>query len=106
MPERFRVLVTDRPWPDVEIERSILATVGAKVVEPSDPTPAAIAALAPTADAIAVCWAPLPGEVLEGCPRCRVVARLGVGLDNIPVSTATRLGIPVTYVPDYCVAEV
>ena len=36
----------------------------------------------------------------------RVVARFGVGVDNIAVDTATARAIPVTYVPDYCVAEV
>lgn len=106
MKDRLRVLVTDHPWPDVEIERQELAGVGAEVIEPADSSPEALAALAPGADAIGVCWAPLPGELLEQCLKCRVVARFGVGLDNIPVATATRLGIPVTYVPDYCVPEV
>lgn len=106
MTGRPRVLITDRPWPDVGIERDILGEVGAEIVEPINATPEAIAELAPSADAIGVCWAPLPGELLERCPRCRVISRFGVGLDNIPVSTATRLGIPVTWVPDYCVPEV
>jgi D-3-phosphoglycerate dehydrogenase len=104
--DRPTVLITDHPWPDLEIERAVLAEIGAEVVEPAEPTPTAIAALAPQADAVGISWAPFPGELLERCPRCRVVARYGVGLDNIPVATATRLGIPVTYVPDYCVPEV
>ena len=33
-------------------------------------------------------------------------AATGVGVDNIAVDVATELGIPVTYVPDYCVDEV
>ncbi|HEX6986009.1 MAG TPA: C-terminal binding protein, partial [Planctomycetaceae bacterium] len=102
----LRVLITDHPWPDLEIEQAVLAGVGAEVIEPAEPTAAGIAEHAPSADAIGVCWAPLPGELLERCPRCRIVARFGVGLDNIPVATATRLGVPVTYVPDYCVSEV
>ena len=31
---------------------------------------------------------------------------MGIGLDNIAVDTATELKIPVTNIPDYCVAEV
>ncbi|MBA3314566.1 MAG: hypothetical protein H0T47_14930 [Planctomycetaceae bacterium] len=100
------VLLTDRPWPDADIERDVLATVGATLIEPRNSTPEASAELAVQADAIGVCWAPLPGELLERCSRCQVVARFGVGLDNIPVDVATRLGIPVTYLPDYCVGEV
>jgi D-3-phosphoglycerate dehydrogenase len=45
-------------------------------------------------------------RVIEAAPQCRVIARFGVGLDNIAVSEATRRRIPVTYVPDYCVHEV
>ena len=39
-------------------------------------------------------------------PGLRIVARLGVGLDNIAVDEATRRGIWVTNVPDYCFEEV
>ena len=37
---------------------------------------------------------------------CSIVGRLGVGLDNIAVDEATRRGIWVTNVPDYCFEEV
>ncbi|RPI91010.1 MAG: C-terminal binding protein, partial [Planctomycetaceae bacterium] len=43
---------------------------------------------------------------IESAPLCRVICRTGIGLDNIAVTTATARGIPVTNVPDYCVAEV
>jgi D-3-phosphoglycerate dehydrogenase len=36
----------------------------------------------------------------------RVVARYGVGFDNVDVDAATRWGVLVTVVPDYCIAEV
>ena len=39
-------------------------------------------------------------------PALRVVARMGVGLDNIDVAAATDRGVLVTNVPDYCVEEV
>lgn len=106
MAAAFRVLVTDHPWPDLEIERDVLAGIGAEVIAPEEPTAEGIAAAASSVDAIGVCWAPLPESLLERCPRCRIVARFGAGLDNIPVATATRLGIPVTFVPDYCIDEV
>ena len=38
--------------------------------------------------------------------NCRIIARLGIGLDNIDVRHATERGIPVTNVPDYCLIEV
>ncbi len=44
--------------------------------------------------------------VITACAKLRIVARLGVGLDNIAVDAATSRGVWVTNVPDYCVEEV
>jgi D-3-phosphoglycerate dehydrogenase len=51
-------------------------------------------------------WAKVPEPVIAAAANCRLVARLGIGLDNIDVAYCTRRGIPVTNVPDYCVIEV
>jgi D-3-phosphoglycerate dehydrogenase len=42
----------------------------------------------------------IPAVVLEASPQLRCVARCGVGLDNIDVEAAARLGIPVVHAPD------
>jgi phosphoglycerate dehydrogenase-like enzyme len=43
---------------------------------------------------------PVAAEVIEGTDRLRVIARFGVGYDNIDVAAATRKGILVTYIPN------
>jgi D-3-phosphoglycerate dehydrogenase / 2-oxoglutarate reductase len=106
MSPRFRVLVTDRAWPDCAIERRILGGVGAETVEAPSGDEAVLVDLAQDADAIGTNWAHVTERVIRAAPRCRIVARFGIGLDNISVPTATELGIPVTNVPDYCVSEV
>src|SRR5690606_35680215 len=68
--------------------------------------PATLARLAAQADAILTCWAPVTAPVIEAATHCRIIARLGIGLDNIDVPTATTRRIMVTNVPDYCVIEV
>ena len=45
-------------------------------------------------------------ELIERCPRLKVIARLGIGVDNIDIQTASQLGICVCNVPDYGVEEV
>src|SRR5215467_8454353 len=100
-PAQFRVLLTDRAWPDTEIERAILAEVGAELIEPPDADEATLSRLAGDADAIATNWAPVAEAVIRAARRCRVICRTGIGLDNISVATATALSIPVTNVPDY-----
>jgi D-3-phosphoglycerate dehydrogenase len=107
---RFRVLLTDYAWADVEIERRTLAEIDAElVVAPKEKQDAAaLAALAKEhqIDAIMTNWAKVPQAVIEASPKCRIVSRLGIGLDNIDVAYCTSRGIPVTNVPDYCLIEV
>src|SRR5262249_28288342 len=97
---RFRVLMTDRAWPDAEIERAILAEADAELVEAAATDEATLAKLAQDVDGIATNWAKVTEKVVRSGPKCKVIARLGIGIDNIAVATATELGIPVTNCPD------
>ena len=102
----YTILVTDYAWPNLEIERQLLATVGGALLVAKTGSAEEIARLAPQADAILTCWAQVPASALEAATRCRLVSRYGIGLDNIPVQRATELGILVTNVPDFCLEEV
>uniref|UniRef100_A0A7C2K2C9 C-terminal binding protein n=1 Tax=Schlesneria paludicola TaxID=360056 RepID=A0A7C2K2C9_9PLAN len=106
MSPRYRVLITDRAWPDTSVEQRVLSTVDAVVIEPAGTDESALIAAAADVDAIATNWANVTDAVLRAATKCRIVARLGIGVDNIAIPTATERGIPVTNVPDYCVAEV
>jgi len=104
------VLLTDYAWPDDSIERNIIEAAGMRLVSgPATPLPAdGIEALAREhqPSAILTCWAPVSAAVMAAAPELQIVARLGVGLDNIAVDAASARGIWVTNVPDYCVEEV
>ena len=107
---RFKVLITDYAWPNVDIERAILAGVDAElIIAPQGQQDAAsLAALAAkeNVDAIMTNWAKVPKTVIEAAQKCSIVSRLGIGLDNIDVAYCTSRKIPVTNVPDYCLIEV
>ncbi|MDK2800995.1 MAG: D-3-phosphoglycerate dehydrogenase / 2-oxoglutarate reductase [Clostridiales bacterium] len=51
-------------------------------------------------DAILARTAPFPAEVIEAGKKLKVIARHGVGVDNIDVKRATELGIWVTNAPE------
>ncbi len=104
------VLLTDHPWPDVEIEREIIEAAGYRFVAgPRDtPTGAFVEAMVEEHDPIAImtCWADVSATAIRRPTQLRMVGRMGVGLDNIAIGAATERGAWVTNVPDYCVEEV
>jgi D-3-phosphoglycerate dehydrogenase len=103
---KYKVLLTDFAWPDLEIERAILAEYDAELVVSPSGDPAVLVKLAPDADAIMTNWVDVRAEVIAAATKCRIISRLGIGLDCIDVREATKRGIPVTNVPDYCLTEV
>lgn len=101
-----KILLTDYAWDNLNLERKILAEIDADLLLPASGAEADLLALAPQADAIMTNWARVPASVITAAENCRIIARLGVGLDNIDLDCATERGIPVTNVPDYCLIEV
>lgn len=50
--------------------------------------------------------APIKGVDMTRLTNCKVIARLGTGVDNVDIASAQLAGIKVTNVPDYCSDEV
>lgn len=104
------IVLTDYPWGDDGMERAILEAAGHRLV--SGPVMPAIEAdvyaLVAEHDpqAIMTCWAQVSERSIASPTDLRHVQRVGVGLDNIAVATATARGSWVANVPDYCVGEV
>ena len=101
-----KVLVTDYVWPSVEPEREVLRAAGIELIVAPDGHEETLIPLVLDVDGILTCFAKVSEQVVRAAKNCVVIGRFGVGVDNIDVSTATELGIAVTYVPDYCVEEV
>ena len=64
-----------------------------------------IARHAEDCDALAVVSEALPSAVIDSLKKCRVISRLGAGTDKIDRESATRNGIVLTNIPDFCYAE-
>lgn len=58
------------------------------------------------AEVLIVNMAPMDADILNSLSACKLLIRHGAGADNIDVAHATKLGIRVCYVPDYCQDEV
>lgn len=86
-------------------ERAALREAGAEWLAVEGQAPQEIIAAAADCDALLVVSSRLPAEVIQRLDRCRVIARLGAGTDRIEVAAATRRGIVVANVPDFCLHE-
>lgn len=104
----YQALLTDYAWPDLHLERRVLAEggVGLVVAPAGDADTLARLAAEHQVDAIMTNWAKVPAAVIDASQKLRIVCRLGIGLDNIDVAHCTERRIPVTNVPDYCLIEV
>jgi D-3-phosphoglycerate dehydrogenase / 2-oxoglutarate reductase len=49
---------------------------------------------------------PYTRRAIEALKKCKVISRMGIGVDNIDLAAATEFGIPVAYIPDAMVEEV
>ncbi|MEW8959706.1 MAG: hydroxyacid dehydrogenase [Moorella sp. (in: firmicutes)] len=92
-----KVVVVD-PIHDAGIK--ILLAAGMEVLLPQRyPDPAEIESLLLEGEGIIVRTYPLRVEVLERCKKLKVIAKHGVGVDNIDVRWATERKIPVIFTP-------
>jgi len=58
------------------------------------------------ADALIVNHVIIGKKIISQLKNCRIIARYGVGVDNIDSKAASEAGIVISNVPDYCVEEV
>jgi D-3-phosphoglycerate dehydrogenase len=102
-----KILVTDSPWAaNMDMEAKVLKEIDAELVlAPSGDEPTLVTE-AKGCVGILTCWAKTTAAVIDACDNCRIVSRVGIGLDNIDIPHCTKRKIPVTYVPDYCIGEV
>lgn len=102
----FTVAVSDCVFANLDATTRILGEIGARLVLADQPTRESIQEAACNADALIVTYAKIDGDLIRQLKKCRIIARLGIGVDNIDIQAATDAGIVVTNVPDYCIDEV
>ena len=103
---KYKAIVTDYVWPNLDIERSILNENEIDLVDCKSMSREDILSESTDADAIIFCFADVDSELLEKAKKCKVASRYGIGVDNIDIKKCTELGIVVTNIPDYCLEEV
>ena len=101
-----KVVLTDYVWESLDLEREILGEL-ANLVPLQVTDPEAFFPEAADCDALLNTYGgPIAAEVMARMPRCRIIARYGIGVDTIDLDAATEAGIIVTNNPTYCIEEV
>jgi D-3-phosphoglycerate dehydrogenase len=101
-----KVVLTDYVWDSLEVEKKTLAGL-ADLVALQTKKPEEFLAAAKDCDALLNTYAgPITAEVMAQMPKCKIIARYGIGVDTIDLEAATRAGIIVTNNPTYCIEEV
>ncbi|MGB9789483.1 MAG: hydroxyacid dehydrogenase [Thermotoga caldifontis] len=78
----------------------MLLNAGFEVIHASSPEPSVVAKEIVDCDGVIVRTAPFTAEIIRSAPKLRVIARHGVGVDNIDVEEASRHGIYVVNTPN------
>jgi D-3-phosphoglycerate dehydrogenase len=102
----LKVVVSDYGFEDLEPETEALRGVARVQGLRQYPGTEAFLNVARDADGVISQMSPLDAAAMDGLKKCRVIVRYGVGVDNLDVAAATRNGIAVCNVPDYCTDDV
>jgi len=57
-------------------------------------------------DIIMVVYAKITKRIIDSAKSLKGIVRYGIGVDNIDLDAATKRGIPIANVPDYCIGTV
>src|SRR5690349_12097177 len=103
---KAKVVLTDYVWESLDVEKKILEGL-AELVPLQTKKPDEFIAQAADCDALLNTYAgPITAADMAKMPKCRIIARYGIGVDTIDLDAATAAGIIVTNNPTYCIAEV
>lgn len=103
---KAKVVITDYVWESLDVERKTLGDL-AELIPLKTKKPEEFLDAAKDCDALLNTYAgPITAEVMARMPKCRIIARYGIGVDTIDLEAATRAGIIVTNNPTYCIEEV
>jgi len=106
MAGKAKVVLTDYVWESLDVEERTLGGL-ATLVALQTKRPAEFLEAAADCDALLNTYAgPITAEVMASMPRCKIIARYGIGVDTIDLDAATAAGIIVTNNPTYCIDDV
>ena len=103
---KFKVVFTDFDFPNIDIERNIFSDLDCEIMTPQASEENKLIEACRDADGLLVQYAKITEKVINSLTKCKVISRVGVGVDTIDGKAAMAKCIDVCNVPDYCTDEV
>ena len=100
------VVIAHASFPDTLLETEALKALNVTIVHTGNLHTAEARRVAKSADALMVTIQEVDADLIRSLENCKVIARVGTGLDAIDIPVATECGVWVTYVADYSIDEV
>jgi len=101
-----KVLFADYDYPDVELEREVLAGAGAELVLAQCRSEEEVIAAGGGCCAILLQYAPIGAKTIAALPQLGIVSRIGAGYDTVDTAACEAHGVWLANSPDYGVGEV
>jgi D-3-phosphoglycerate dehydrogenase len=103
---KAKVVLTDYVWESLDVEQKTLEGLADLVAFKAKSMDEVLPQLAGCDAMLNTYLAPINADVMAKMPKCRIIARYGIGVDTIDLDAATKAGIIVTNNPTYCIEEV
>ncbi|MEL5899358.1 C-terminal binding protein [Clostridium sporogenes] len=102
----MKVIITDCDHADINIETKILNEAGLEFELKQCKTEEDLILECADGNIFINQYAPITEKVMKALPNLKMIVRYGVGVNNVDVIAATKLGVKVCNVPDYGMNEV
>ncbi|QQK78834.1 C-terminal binding protein [Salicibibacter cibi] len=103
---KWKVVISDYEFSSLQPEEEVFSHGDIEFIKKQCRTEDEVISACQDADGIITQYAPFPKKVLDALPKCKVISRYGVGVNTIDVEIASKHGIVVSNVTDYCMDEV
>ena len=106
METKYPIIICDCDHQDVDNEKAVLASAGLEVKWLHCMTQDEVIEQCQGAVCLINQYVKMDEKIFKAIPTLKMIARYGVGVDNVNLDDATRYGVQVCNVPDYGTREV
>jgi D-3-phosphoglycerate dehydrogenase len=96
--KKFKVVITDAEYPSFEAEKKVFSALNVDLVKCQSTTEEDLIRNCHDADALLNQYAKITPHVIENLDHVKIIARYGIGVDNVDLKAATKKNIFVTNV--------